>query len=89
MAYFHHVFHIFSLCFDWSSFNDIISLHPLLMQWLNGTWLENYHHQLFILMCPTPIIHTTEVGGLPIADFLEIVLKFVLNLDGNLTTVVP
>lgn len=29
------------LRFDWHSFNDIISLLPLLLQCFNGTWLEN------------------------------------------------
>ncbi len=39
--------HRFRLRFDWRFFNDIILLRPLL-QWFNGSRLENYSHQLFI-----------------------------------------
>lgn len=30
---------------SWRCFNCVISLHPLPLQWLNGTWLEIWHHQ--------------------------------------------
>ncbi len=39
MSCFHHVLHVVfhRLSFDWSSFNDVISLCPLLLWWFNGS----------------------------------------------------
>lgn len=53
-------FHIIliHLSFDWRSFDYVTLFHPPLMQWFNGTQLENLGHQHnFLFPKPTPNIH--------------------------------
>lgn len=69
--------------FDCCTFNYIISLRPLLLQRSNGHWLENWHHQRLIFT----VDGNADSSALSVADFLEILWRFSLNLDGNLTLV--
>lgn len=64
MQHFHHVFFRCSL-------NYIILLHPLLLQQIYDTRLENQLHQLFIL--------TQHISSFSSADFLKIQLILALH----------